>query len=125
MEPPITAVVRRVIVILRQEILESLGWRSGAPIGSEIPNSSLRRCFATLVKELHPDRKDSGNPLFQVMFVLKTGAILRDTAIKLQICIYGKRVRHFHFKDYHPGVGKQVAEKRLGLLSSCETRCFL
>jgi hypothetical protein len=27
MEPPITAVVRRVIVILRQEILESLSWR--------------------------------------------------------------------------------------------------
>jgi inosose dehydratase len=23
---------------------------------------------------------------------------------------YGKRVWHFHFKDYHPGVGKQVAE---------------
>ena len=23
---------------------------------------------------------------------------------------YGQRVWHFHFKDYHPGVGKQVAE---------------
>ena len=23
---------------------------------------------------------------------------------------YGERVWHFHFKDYHPGVGKQVAE---------------
>jgi inosose dehydratase len=23
---------------------------------------------------------------------------------------YGKRVWHFHFKDYHPGVGKQLAE---------------
>jgi inosose dehydratase len=23
---------------------------------------------------------------------------------------YGKRVWHFHFKDYHPGVGKQVVE---------------
>jgi inosose dehydratase len=23
---------------------------------------------------------------------------------------YGKRVWHFHFKDYHPGVGKEVAE---------------
>ena len=23
---------------------------------------------------------------------------------------YGKRVWHFHFKDYHPGVGKQVTE---------------
>ena len=52
-------------------------------------------------------------------------ANLRDTAIKLQICIYGKRVRDFHFKDYHPGVGKQVAEKRLGLLSSCEPRARL
>jgi inosose dehydratase len=24
---------------------------------------------------------------------------------------YGKRVWHFHFKDYHPGVGRQAAEK--------------
>jgi inosose dehydratase len=24
---------------------------------------------------------------------------------------YGKRVWHFHFKDYHPGVGKEAAEK--------------
>ena len=24
---------------------------------------------------------------------------------------YGKRVWHFHFKDYHPGVGREAAEK--------------
>jgi inosose dehydratase len=37
---------------------------------------------------------------------------------------YGKRVWHFHFKDYHPGVGKQAAENGWDYFQSLRAGVF-